>query len=150
MQEQSFGRYVSVIYRHLQILLNHRLNSYGIGSGQYIFLSAIYKNEGISQKELTNLIKIDRATTAKALKKLEKNGYVNRVQDSEDKRYYKLYLTKKGIEFIPTLKNILNDLTNMLCMGMSNEQYTETLKSLNLILNNVQNAVELLRIEEEL
>ncbi|AJD32156.1 MULTISPECIES: MarR family winged helix-turn-helix transcriptional regulator [Clostridium] len=150
MQDQSFGRYISVIYRHLQILLNHHLNSYGIGSGQYIFLSAIYKNQGISQKELTNLIKIDRATTAKALKKLERNGYVNRIQDTKDKRYYKLYLTKKGIEFIPILNNILDDLTNMLNVGMSSEQYTETLKSLNLILNNVQSAVELVRIEDEI
>ncbi|NMM63947.1 MarR family transcriptional regulator [Clostridium sp. P21] len=150
MQDESFGRYISVIYRYLQILLNHRLKSYGIGSGQYIFLSAIYNNEGISQKELTNLIKIDRATTAKALKKLEKSGYVDIIQDTEDKRYHKLYLTKKGIEFIPVLNSIQHDLTNMLNIGMSHEQYTETLKSLNLILNNVQKSVELLRSEEEI
>lgn len=149
MQNESFGRYISVIYRYLQILLNHRLNSYGIGSGQYIFLSTLYNNEGISQKELTNLIKIDRATTAKALNKLEKNGYVNRVQDTEDRRYHKLYLTQKGMEFIPILNSIQDDLTNMLNVGMSDEQYTETLKSLNLILNNVQKSVELLRNEDE-
>lgn len=145
MQNESFGRYISVIYRYLQILLNNRLNSYGIGSGQYIFLSAIYNNEGISQKELTNLIKIDRATTAKALNKLEESGYVDRVKDTEDRRYHKLYLTQKGLEFIPILNSIQDDLTNMLSQGMSKEQYSETINSLNLILNNVQNAVEQLK-----
>ena len=147
MENESFGRYISVIYRHLQILLNNRLNSYGVGSGQYIFISAIYKNQGISQKDLTKLIKIDRATTAKALLKLEQNGYVDRLKDKDDKRYHKLYLTKKGIDFIPILDEIQNDLTNMLSEGMEPDEYSKTIKSLELIFNNVQNSVSLLKNE---
>jgi len=147
MEDESFGRYISVIYRHLQILLNHRLNSYGVGSGQYIFISAIYKNPGISQKDLTKIIKIDRATTAKALLKLEQNGYVDRIQDKDDKRYYKLYLTKKGIDFIPILNEIQDDLTNMLSQGMNSDEYSETINSLKLIFDNVQNSISLLKNE---
>lgn len=147
MENESFGRYISVIYRHLQILLNNRLNSYGVGSGQYIFISAIYKNQGISQKDLTKLIKIDRATTAKALLKLEQNGYVDRIKDKDDKRYHKLYLTKKGIDFIPILDEIQNDLTNILREGMDPDEYSKTIKSLELIFNNVQNSVSLLKNE---
>lgn len=147
MKNESFGRYISVIYRHLQILLNNRLNSYGVGSGQYIFISAIYKNQGISQKDLTKLIKIDRATTAKALLKLEQNGYVDRLKDKDDKRYHKLYLTKKGIDFIPILDEIQNDLTNILSEGMEPDEYSKTIKSLELIFNNVQNSVSLLKNE---
>lgn len=148
MKNDSFGRYISVIYRHLQILLNHHLKPYGIGSGQYIFLSAIHGNQGISQKDLTNLIKIDKTTTAKALKKLEENGFVYRVHDADDKRYYKLYLTEKGIDFIPILNDILDKLTQELNVGMDHEEYISTLKSLNLILDNVQKTVETLRLEE--
>jgi len=147
MENESFGRYISVIYRHLQILLNNRLNSYGVGSGQYIFISAIYKNQGISQKDLTKLIKIDRATTAKALLKLEQNGYVDRIKDKDDKRYHKLYLTKKGIDFIPILDEIQDDLTNILSEGMDPDEYSKTIKSLELIFNNVQNSVSLLKNE---
>ena len=147
MKNESFGRYISVIYRHLQILLNNRLNSYGVGSGQYIFISAIYKNRGISQKDLTKLIKIDRATTAKALLKLEQNGYVDRIKDKDDKRYHKLYLTKKGIDFIPILDEIQDNLTNILSEGMDPDEYSKTIKSLELIFNNVQNSVSLLKNE---
>ena len=145
MQNESFGRYISVIYRHLQILLNNRLNPYGIGSGQYIFISAIHKNPGISQKDLTNLIKIDRATTAKALIKLEANGYVNRITDKDDKRYNQLYLTQKGIEFIPILNEILDDLTAVLSQGMDSDEYSKTIDSLKIIFDNVQNSVSQLK-----
>lgn len=145
MEDESFGRYISVIYRHLQILLNNRLNSYGVGSGQYIFISAIYKNPGVSQKDLTKLIKIDRATTAKALLKLEQNGYIDRIKDKDDKRYHKLYLTKRGKDFIPILNEIQDDLTNILSQGMSEDEYSETITSLKLIFDNVQNSISLLK-----
>lgn len=142
MENNSFGRYVSVIYRHLHILLNNRLKPYDIGSGQYIFISAIYNNPGISQKHLTELIKIDRATTAKALLKLENTGYIDRAQDKNDKRYNKIYLTKKGMDFIPILNEIQDELNDMLSQGMQPSEYAEAIKYLKLIFNNVQSAVK--------
>lgn len=145
MENECFGRYISVIYRHLHILLNNRLKPYGVGSGQYIFVSGIYNNPGISQKDLTELIKIDRATTAKALLKLEANGYIDRAQNKDDKRYNKLYLTKKGMDFIPILNEIQTDLTNMLSEGMDSSEYSESIRLLKLIFNNVQNSVAQLK-----
>jgi len=76
MKREPFGKYIAAVYRHQQILINHHLKSYGIGSGQYVFLVKIHENPGISQKELSKLVKIDKATTAKALKKLEQKGYI--------------------------------------------------------------------------
>ncbi|GMQ56243.1 MarR family transcriptional regulator [Vallitalea sediminicola] len=145
MGQESFGKYIAAIYRHQQILINHYLKPYGIGSGQYIFLITIVKHEGISQKELSQLISIDKATTAKALHKLEDQGYIYKVQDTEDKRYHKLYLTQKGKDFIPTLKEILGNITIMLGTGMSDKKHQEIIESLKLMLENAYKNVEQLR-----
>ena len=75
---ESIGKSMSIIYRYRQILINHKLKPYDLGYGQYIFLINIERNLGISQKELTKLVMIDKATTAKALKKLEENDYIYR------------------------------------------------------------------------
>ncbi len=105
MNHKSFGKHITGIYRHLQIIINHDLNPFGLGSGQYVFfLGTLAQNEGISQKELSAIIKIDKTTTAKALKKLESEGYIFRQQDLDDKRYNRLYLTDKGTEFIPIMR----------------------------------------------
>ena len=112
-----------------------------------IFLVKIYQNQGISQKELSTLVKIDKATTAKALKKLEEQDYIYRIIDKEDKRYNKLYVTEKGEGFTPKLMEILGDITDNLIVGISDEQYEDILDGLKLILNNVQSSVELLRQE---
>ena len=68
---EVIGKTMSILYRYRQIIINHKLRPYGLVSGQHIFLINIARHEGINQKDLTNLVKIDKATTAKALKKLE-------------------------------------------------------------------------------
>ena len=139
MKKELIGKYIGAIHRHQQIMVNNYLKPYGIGSGQYIFFLTIHENPGISQKELTELIKIDKATTAKALKKLEDQGYIYRITDKEDKRYNKLYVTEAGKEFEPKLIEILDSITNIITDGISNEQYEDVIKSLKIILDNVLN-----------
>lgn len=149
MGKETLTKYINIINRYHQIIINHELKPYGLGSGQYFFLLNIYENQGISQKELSNLVKTDKATTAKALKRLEEENYIYRVVDEVDKRYHKLFTTEKGVSFIPKLIEILNKGTKMMSNGMSEEQYKETLIAMRLVLNNVQAAVAELRTEEE-
>ncbi|WP_461615493.1 MarR family winged helix-turn-helix transcriptional regulator [Clostridium sp. Marseille-QA1073] len=147
---ELFGKYITVLNRYQQILINHKLKEYELGSGQYFFLINIYQNEGISQKDLTSLVKTDKATTAKALIKLEKHGYIYRITDNEDKRYNKLYLTQKGSEFMPTLMNILYNITESFMDGIDSQRCNEMLETLNMILGNAETLVELLRREKKI
>jgi len=69
-----------------------------------MFLLALAKNNRISQEELSDYLKIDKATTAKAIKKLEVEGYVARDVDVADKRAYQVFLTAKGFEVLPVIQ----------------------------------------------
>lgn len=146
---EPIGKSMSIIYRYRQILINHKLKPYGLGSGQHIFLLNIALNEGISQKELTNLIKIDKATTAKALKKLEEHGYIYRQCDDHDRRYNQLFLTEKGHETLPTITHILNEITQELVQGMDEEECQQFTQSLNKILDNAIGAIDAMRQESK-
>ncbi len=145
MNNISLGKYTTAIYRHIQILINKKLNKYNIGSGQYIFLYCISESEGITQKELSELINIDKATTAKAIKKLEEEKYIRRQQDENDKRNLKIYLTEKGQEFIPILKNELKEITEILSKGMSKEEILLADSLLERMLKNSVDAVSMIR-----
>lgn len=145
MERRSFGKHISTIYRHQQIILNHELNPYGIGSGQYIFLIRIHDHEGINQKDLSKLIQIDKTTTTKAVKKLEDEGYIYRQPDPSDKRYNNLYLTEKGKTFIPILEGKLTNITKILSHGMTEEQMDLAYDALQLMLKNTVDAVEEIR-----
>lgn len=145
---ESIGKSMSIIYRYRQILINHKLKPYDLGCGQYIFLMNIERNLGINQKELTNLVMIDKATTAKALKKLEENEYIYRVCDLNDRRYNQLYLTEKAHELMPVIIEILESITDELVEGLTKEEYEQFSRICDKILCNAISAVEVLRNEK--
>lgn len=142
MEKESFGKYISAIDRGSQSLINKKLEGINIGCGQHGFLYVISKNEGISQKELSEKLKIGKATTAKAIKNLMKRGYIKREKDENDKRFYKLYLTELGKEASPLVSSIFQELTGIYSDGFTEEENAEVLKILKKILDNVYNATK--------
>jgi DNA-binding MarR family transcriptional regulator len=133
--------YISAIYRHLQILISAQLQPYRIGSGQYIFLLTIARKEGISQKVLSEKLLIDKTTTAKAIKKLEAEGYVRRETDPADKRYSLLYLTESGRAVLPKVQAALHDISGKSRTGMDDEEFQLLLALLKKMLSNVSEQV---------
>lgn len=89
---------IAHIYRSHLAYMGRELEPYGIGSGQFDFLMVLYRRDGISQETLARALKVSKATSTRAIQNLEKEGYVYRQVDEEDRRAYKVYLTEKGKE----------------------------------------------------
>lgn len=87
---------ISVIHRSHVAYMSKQLEPYGIGSGQFDFLMILYGRDGISQETLAKILKISKATSARAIRSLEKEGYVRRQVDENDRRAYRVYLTENG------------------------------------------------------
>lgn len=134
---ESHGQYISAIYRHMQMVISAELAPYRIGSGQYIFLMAIAYGQPITQKALSERLLIDKTTTAKAIAKLEAEGYVRREADPTDNRYQLLYLTEEGHEVAPKVQEALNRVKEKTRKGISDEEYDALLRLLRIVLRNV-------------
>jgi DNA-binding MarR family transcriptional regulator len=120
--EHSIGRCLSILYRYGQNYVSKKLETYNIGSGQYVLLLTLFRNKGVSQEELSDHLKIDKATTAKAIKKLEEDGYIFRDIDSNDKRAYKVFLTQKGFEIIPIVQKAIKSWESILESGLTKNE----------------------------
>ena len=108
MKTEHLGKHISLLYRQSQIYFNAELKKYQLGSGQYIFLLSLLKNEGINQEQLADIVKIDKTTTARAVAKLESEGYLTRETSLEDKRAYILHSTEKARSIQKVLGEILD------------------------------------------
>ncbi|WP_227872188.1 MarR family winged helix-turn-helix transcriptional regulator [Paenibacillus albus] len=139
---ESHGQYISAIYRHMQILIASELAPYRIGSGQYIYLMAIASQEAITQKALSEKLLIDKTTTAKAITKLEAEGYVRREIDPADNRYQLLYLTQSGREVVPKVQEALRRVKNKTRKGINDEEYELLLDLLRTVLRNLSDQGE--------
>jgi DNA-binding MarR family transcriptional regulator len=136
LDEEKSGKYISCIHRKVQAYINKELSLYNIGSGQYQFLLKIYKSDGLSQKQLSEDFCIDKATTAKAIKKLIDEQYIVRIDDKFDKRVNRIYITDKGKMLIPIIKNILKHIDNKLNDGFSQEERLKGTLLLKKFFNN--------------
>lgn len=119
---ESFGRLISCIYRYTQIFIGKELEHYNIGPGQFPFLIALQHREGATQEWLAHLLHVDKATSARAIKKLIKEGYVKREKDAKDKRKYRIFLTEKGKKMEPVLKEISAEWTAVLLSGFTEDE----------------------------
>ena len=141
-KRESIGRLVSILYRSGQSYLAKQLAPYKIGSGQIGFLAELSRQEGVSQDELAAFFKCDKATSTRALQRLESQGYVERKRSTEDGRINLVYLTKKGQEFKPTLNKILSGWTEILACGLSDAERRQLIHLMNRMAENVANIKE--------
>lgn len=134
---ESHGKYISAIYRHMQILIAAELAPYRIGSGQYIFLMTIAGQERMTQKALSEDLLIDKTTTAKAIAKLEAEGYIRRETDPADNRCHLHYLTEAGRSVVPKVQEALYRIKDKTRKGITDEEYVFMLSLLKKVLHNI-------------
>lgn len=126
---KHIGKYISQLYRKGSVFINKEVSEYGIGSGQFMFLLELYINDGKNQEEIAETLKIDKGTTARALKKLEEQGFVTRIKDENDKRSNKIYLNDKAKDVREGVLDVLNDWNKEIAKSLTEEE-EEMLKSL--------------------
>ncbi|MBD3109601.1 MarR family transcriptional regulator [Bacillus sp. AGMB 02131] len=95
---EEMGRYIAKIHCKGSSIISKELQEFGIGSGQFPSLLRLYQQDGISQEELAKQLLVDKATITRAIKKLEEENLVYRIRDEKDKRYYKVFITKKALD----------------------------------------------------
>ena len=87
-----------------------------------MFLANLYRNNGLNQEELAEILNIDKGTTARAIKKLEEEGFIKREKDENDKRAYKLYVTQKAENIKEEIFEILREWEEILLCDLSEEE----------------------------
>ena len=120
--QESIGRLTSIIYRYSQVHMNNELKKYNIGIGQIYFLKKLSKKDGINQEHLAESLLFSKATSTRAIQKLESEGYVIRKKDKIDKRACNVFITLKGKKFMNIFRNISSYWNNILLSGFTKNE----------------------------
>jgi DNA-binding MarR family transcriptional regulator len=87
-----------MLSRCIHTISDLKFRELNLQKGQFIFLTRVCENPGINQIDLSNLLKVDKTTTTKAIQKLIDTGCIRKTRDNLDKRMWRLYAEKKGLE----------------------------------------------------
>ncbi|EOP01775.1 MarR family transcriptional regulator [Bacillus anthracis] len=122
-------REIGMIARALDSISNIEFKEYDLTKGQYLYLVRICENPGIIQEKLAEMIKVDRTTAARAIKKLEINGFIDKKDDAHNKKIKKLFPTEKGKNVYPFIKRE-NDYSNIVALNGFTEMEVKTIFNL--------------------
>ena len=94
--ESSIGYLVRDVHRAFSRALQARIAAHGVSMGQWFFLRALWEEDGLTQRELSQRVGMMEPTTVTALNSMERRGFVERVRNAHDRRKVNIFLTPKG------------------------------------------------------
>lgn len=131
-------REIGMIARALDSISNIEFKEYDLTKGQYLYLVRICENPGIIQEKLAEMIKVDRTTAARAIKKLEMNGFIEKKEDEQNKKIKKLYPTEKGKTVYPFIVRENNHSNKVALSGFSEKEVETIFNLLQRVRKNIE------------
>lgn len=131
-------REIGMIARALDSISNIEFKDLDLTRGQYLYLVRIYENPGIIQEKLAEMIKVDRTTAARAIKKLEMQGFIQKLPDEQNKKIKKLFPTEKGKKVYPLLRREGEHSTEVALSGFTAEEK----ETISVLLHRVRKNIE--------
>jgi DNA-binding MarR family transcriptional regulator len=117
--------------------MQRTLNKYGLYPGQPSILFALSRTGKLTQNELARELGISKASVGVSLRRMEKAGFIRRVQDKDDTRCNRVILTKKGMDYIRWCEIDFNMIYTTMLEEFSGEERTNILGELKYMKNSL-------------
>ncbi|KRL87120.1 MarR family winged helix-turn-helix transcriptional regulator [Ligilactobacillus apodemi] len=130
-------REIGMIARALDSISNVEFKDLALSKGQYLYLVRIYENPGIIQEELANLLKVDKTTASRALKKLMTAGLIMRQNSDKNQKNKHLFVTAQGKELYAIIKRENDHSEKMALTGLTASEKVQLEQLLTKVCQNV-------------
>lgn len=128
-------REIGALSRCIHTMSDVKFKQLGLNKGQFIYLTRICENPGINQVALSEMLKVDKTTTTKAVNKLESQGYVARRRDG---RECKLYPQQKAIDIYPIIIDEENRNIDFCFENFNDQEKEEVCRLVKKMRENIQ------------
>jgi DNA-binding MarR family transcriptional regulator len=129
--DESLGFILNKTNTRLKNQLFQRFKEDDITPEQWSVLTCLWEQEGISPKELADLIFKDKPNTNRILEKLQAKGLILRKLHPTDRRAYQIYLTERGWAIKDKLIAKVTQLQDEVTAGMEQAKVEEMKRLLN-------------------
>jgi len=135
--EDTVGFLIWDANRAMNREFSDRIARHGVTLGLWPFLRALWEGDGLTQRELSEKVRMKGPTTVAALNKLEDKGLVRRQGNKNDARKINVFLTPEGRKVyrkvIPEVETV-----NRLCLSELSDREQAAFKDM---IRRVRNSV---------
>lgn len=120
-----------------RVLKEFQLDAINPSQGRILY--ALWKKNGISQRELAELTKLDKSSLALTLDRLEKDGWIERKNHPADLRKKIVYATNKTTGLYEHYEKASLTMTEVFYHGLSEAERDKFEETLRTIIRNLEN-----------
>lgn len=106
---------------------------------QWLILKFLQQHQGISQRELADLVFKDVASVTRIIDILVKKEYLDRAFHQTDRRRFELSLTDNGTKIIKVMQSIVDQNRSLALQGITNAETDHLQEILKKIIANCKN-----------
>ncbi len=132
-------RQIGTLSRSVHYISDIKYKELKLQKGQFTFLTRICENPGINFIDLSNMLKVDKATTTKAVQKLVEASYIEKKRDEQDKRGYNLNPTNKALEIYNLIIEEENKNINICFKNFTEDDKKSINKLITKMSKNIEN-----------
>jgi len=116
---RNFGFILHDVARLLRLSYDRRMKALGLTRSQWWVLTHLYRNDGVTQAELADLLEIDRPALGRLLDRLEVSGWVTRKDDTKDRRAKRVFLTDEVEPAMKAMRHAAAEMRKEALVGIS-------------------------------
>ncbi|MBL8780634.1 MAG: MarR family transcriptional regulator [Alphaproteobacteria bacterium] len=107
------------VARLIRTRADQRARTHGMTRAQWVILSRLERQPGLSQNEIAAIVEVEPITVARLVDRLESAGLVERRADPKDRRVWRLHLTPAAEPELRELKKHKAALREEVTSGVS-------------------------------
>ncbi|MBS7360201.1 MAG: MarR family transcriptional regulator [Oscillospiraceae bacterium] len=135
--------YREIVHSMINVMGIHRYkiskasHKVGLYYGQPNILEYVEAHNYCTQKELAKGLHVSPASVATSVKRLEKSGYVTKIQDKEDTRKTHISITDNGKYVLKSFRDLCNTTDSEMFKGFTDEECRQFAEYLTRIQKNL-------------
>lgn len=123
--------------------LAEAVRPHGLAPAQFMVLLELWREEGLTQKDLVGRLDVEQATMAATLARMERDGLIERRPDQADARARRIQLTARARALQEPALAAARSVNARALAGFSDEEREEFLSGLRRIVGALSRSAEL-------
>lgn len=135
---RNFGFLLNDVARLMRTTFDRRVKRLGFTRSQWWVLNHLFRNDGVTQSELADILEVEKATLGRLLDRMEQKGWIRREGDAGDRRAKRVFLTEEVEPAIKAMRAAAGELRRDAVAGLSASQQEQFVDTLLAIKANLQ------------
>ncbi len=136
--DRNFGLILHDVARLLRTNFDRRVRDLGLTRSQWWVLTHLYRQDGLTQTELAELMEIEKPSLGRLLDRLETKNWITRRNDPKDRRANRVYLTVDVKPLVRQMRQHALAVRQQALGGLSDNQREQFVDTLLQIKENLQ------------